>query len=164
VSVKTIKHLVGKLSETSTLVIMPIPLYYKPNGKISWKEKLAVPSSFDSDTRKPVFEFVTTEIPVWLEIPKSTGAAAVWDSDESSEFLKINLIGRAFKPLPANITQLAVIDIELYFSLEGISSFQGQVFPRGTTALRYPTLLLGDPFRVVARSKATAKQGLEYLL
>jgi hypothetical protein len=143
---------------------MPVPLYYKPNGKISWKEKLPTPSSFDSDTKKPIFDYITTEIPVWLEIPKSVGSAVVWDVDESSEFLKINLIGRAFKPLPANITQLSVVDIELYFSIEGTSNFQGQVYPRGTTALRYPTLLLGDPIRVVAKSKGIAKQGSEYQL
>jgi hypothetical protein len=141
-----------------------VPLYYKPNGKIFWKEKLPMPSSFDGESGKPIFDYVTTEIPVWLEIPKSIGSSAVWDRDESSEFLKITLIGRAFKPLPANITQLSVVDIELYFSVEGVSSFQGQVFPRGTTALRYPTLLLGEPLRVEGRSKAIAKRGLEYSL
>jgi hypothetical protein len=141
-----------------------VPLYYKPNGKIFWKEKLPMPSSIDENSGKPIFDYVTTEIPVWLELPKSTGSSSVWDGDESSEFLKINLIGRAFKPLPANITQLSVVDIELYFSIEGVNQFQGQVFPRGTTALRYPTLLLGDPIRVVGKSKGFAKRGLEYVL
>jgi hypothetical protein len=142
-----------------------VPLYYRPNGEISWKERLPVPDSIDSDTGKPVFEFVTTKIPVWLEIPKTVlGSNVVWDKDESSEFMKIQLIGRAFKPLPANITQLSVVDISLYVSIEGVSNFQGQVFPRVTTALRYPTLLLGDPIRVEGRSKATATRGLDYVL
>ena len=143
---------------------MTIPCPYEPNGKIIYKERVLVPKECDPETGEPIFDTITQEIPVWLEL-NIRGDARHFDGDESSEFTRMNLVGRAFGILPPNITQLTTVEVELFTQINGISRFPAQVFPRVTTAMRFPTLLLGDPIRVVAKDKSfnrKAEEGEEY--
>ena len=141
-----------------------IPCIFQPNGKIIYKQKGSVPREICPNTGKPLFDTEEIEIPVWLEL-NIRGDSKTFDGDESSEFLRMNLVGRAYRTLPPNITQLTTVEVELFTQINGVSRFPAQVFPRGTTAIRHPTLLLGDPIRVVAKSKSfntEATEGEEY--
>ncbi len=141
-----------------------IPCPFEPNGRIIYKVRGEVPSGEHPVTCEPVFDVEEFEIPVWLEL-NIRGDATVFDKDESSEFTRMNLVGRAFGILPPNITQLTTVEVELFTQINGVSRFPAQVFPRGTTAIRFPTLLLGDPIRVIAKDKSfneVAEIGEEY--
>lgn len=140
------------------------PCPFEPNGKIIYKTRGLVPREICATTGEPIFDTVEEEIPVWLEI-NIRGDSRPFDNDESSEFVRVNLVGRAASPLPPNITQLTTVEVELFTQINGISRFPAQVFPRGTTAHRFPTLLLGDPIRVVGKMKSVNREpvaGEEY--
>jgi len=127
-----------------------VPLPFQSNAKLSYTVQNTVPIGIDPDTRKPIFDSETFTVPIWLELDSK---AIVWDSDESSEYLRLNAIGRAFSPLPFNVLKMSTVDIEFTAGLETGVQFVAQVFPRGTTAIKFPTQLLGDPIRVVGRDK-----------
>ena len=140
------------------------PCPFQPNGKIIYRTRGLVPKSTCPTTGQPIFDTDEEEIPVWLEV-NIRGDSRPFDRDESSEFVRMNLIGRASRPLPSNITQLTTVEVELFTQINGVSRFPAQVFPRGTTSLRFPTLLLGDPIRVEGKVKSfnsTATKGEEY--
>lgn len=141
-----------------------IPCIFQPNGHIIYKKRAAVPKEICESTGKPIFDEEEVLIPVWLEL-NIRGDSKPFDGDESSEFIRMNLVGRAYDILPANISQLSTVEVELFTQINGVSRFPAQVFPRGTTAIRYPTLLLGDPIRVVGKAKSfntEATEGEEY--
>lgn len=115
---------------------------------------------FDELTCEPVYESETTQTAaLWLEINinQTPLNAEVWDEDGSSEYLRINLIGRFVgsspkeRLWPQGLNPQDVVTLKYWMNQSHTFEVPAYVYPRGTTALRRPTRRLGDAIRVQAR-------------
>jgi hypothetical protein len=110
-----------------------------------------VPIGYEPITKKPIFERPQIIIDCWLEVPDEY---ELFFRDDASDFYDFEMIGRLMCPkkLPEGLLG-EVVQVKYWVGQEVSTTFDGQVFPRGTVAQPFGQVMFGDAIKVKGKSK-----------
>jgi hypothetical protein len=140
---------------------MPIGLRPQPNALIKWTIEGAPTGDTDPITGLPIcLPGIDYESDLFLEmnVPSTPLNAEVFDGDNSSEFLRLNLSGHftgipGQNKWPPELIAGQLVELEYQHNSSQALRAEAYVYTMGTIGLHRPLRQHGDAIRIAARIK-----------